>query len=241
MHTGFQKGYSPWNKGKRGGTSWNKGMKKTHTNNVICKVCGKEFWTKPCLVSVKKYCSRKCKHMAMSKLLKGNKNGFKKGLIPWNKELHIYLGGGIKKGNIPWNKDLKGPEYKKHYPNGFKGLVHAAGDQHPNWRSGRTPLHYRIRYSPFETNWIRKVFLRDDFTCQDCGVRGGKLEAHHIKAFSIILAEFLKLYSHLSPIEDKQELVVLAYNYAPFWDISNGKTLCEECHKKVKRIISEEI
>ena len=36
-----------------------------------------------------------------------NKTSFRKGLIPWNKGLHVFNGGGVKKGNIPWNKGLK--------------------------------------------------------------------------------------------------------------------------------------
>ena len=39
------------------------------------------------------------------------------------------------------------------------------------------------------------------------------LEAHHKKAFYLILEEFLQQYSQFSPIEDKETLLRLAITY----------------------------
>lgn len=69
--------------------------------------------------------------------------------------------------------------------------------------------NHGIRTSPEYNEWRRKVFERDDYTCQICGQRGGKLNAHHIKRF----ADFP---------EKRCEL-------------SNGITLCERCHKNIHR------
>ncbi len=56
--------------------------------------------------------------------------------------------------------------------------------------------------------WKRKVFERDEYTCQDCGQIGGGLNAHHIFQWAThILFRFL---------------------------VWNGKTLCLKCHKKIK-------
>jgi 5-methylcytosine-specific restriction endonuclease McrA len=59
------------------------------------------------------------------------------------------------------------------------------------------------------TEWRTAVFRRDDYTCQACGVRGGRLNAHHIKRWS-----------------RHPEL-----RYA----VENGKTLCISCHRAADR------
>jgi len=100
-----------------------------------------------------------------------------------------------------------------------------------NWKGGISSLKTRIRILPEYKQWTKQVYERDNYTCQECGQWGGKLEAHHIKAFSIILAEFLKEYNQFSPIDDKETLVRLATKYEPFWNISDGKTMCKDCHK----------
>lgn len=83
--------------------------------------------------------------------------------------------------------------------------------------------------------WRKSVFIRDYYTCKDCGQVGGKLEVHHIKKVSILIREFFQQYSQFSLLEDKETLVRLAISYEPFWDIGNGKTLCKRCHGKTRR------
>lgn len=52
--------------------------------------------------------------------------------------------------------------------------------------------------------WVNAVINRDEATCQNCGARGVELHAHHVKAY-----------------QDFPELR---------FDVSNGLTLCFECH-----------
>ena len=98
------------------------------------------------------------------------------------------------------------------------------GKNNPNWKNGITPLTRQIRACFEYRQWRSDVFTRDDFTCQDCGVRGGNLEAdHYTKQFSVIF--------HENKIKDLQQ----ALDCAEFWNINNGRTLCEKCHNKTKR------
>lgn len=67
----------------------------------------------------------------------------------------------------------------------------------------------KIRNSIEYKEWREAVFNRDNYTCQNCGKKGGKLNAHHIK-----------------PFKDYPGLRL---------DTDNGITLCINCHKAVHR------
>lgn len=58
--------------------------------------------------------------------------------------------------------------------------------------------------------WRKAVFERDNYTCQRCGKRGGKLRAHHIERYR-------------DCIEKRT-------------DISNGITLCDKCHIEIHHL-----
>lgn len=78
------------------------------------------------------------------------------------------------------------------------------GSNHPRFKADRSQI--KSSRPRFElTKWTKAVFERDNYTCQACGQKGGRLQAHHIKEYS---------------------------RYPEFrWDLDNGQTLCEECHK----------
>ncbi len=136
------------------------------------------------------------------------------------------------KGWEPWNKGLKKSGMSgKHHTKESKEKTRATLVQK---KGGITPLHLLIRTSLENDLWIKQVFERDNYTCQECNQRGGNLEAHHKKDFAIILKEFLDEYDQFSPIEDKETLLRLAFKYKPFWDIDNGETLCGGCHDLIK-------
>ena len=71
---------------------------------------------------------------------------------------------------------------------------------------GKTKIQKKIRQRTSYKNWRISVFQRDNFTCQACGERGGELNADHIKPF--------------------------AYFPELRLELSNGRTLCVDCHKK---------
>lgn len=76
---------------------------------------------------------------------------------------------------------------------------------HWNYQGGITPENKVIRNSEKIKYWRKDVFERDNYTCRKCNQKGGVLNAHHIKRFS-----------------DYPELRT---------ELSNGITLCVECHK----------
>ncbi len=96
------------------------------------------------------------------------------------------------------------------------------GDRSWNWQGGITPLYHAIRRSFEYRQWLSDVFTRDDFTCQECGLRGCVLNAHHIKEFVRIIKEY-----DIKTIEQARACEEL-------WNINNGITLCVPCHKKTK-------
>lgn len=55
--------------------------------------------------------------------------------------------------------------------------------------------------------WRDSIFKKDNYTCQKCNKKGGNLNAHHILSY-----------------ED---------NPQNRFDIKNGMTLCEKCHKEL--------
>jgi hypothetical protein len=99
-------------------------------------------------------------------------------------------------------------ETRKKIGRANKGKI--AGDKHPCWKGGITSQNKIIRHSPEFEEWRKMVFKRDDYTCQECDKRGnGELHAHHIKSFA--------RYPELR------------------FEVDNGLTLCEDCHRKTFR------
>lgn len=82
------------------------------------------------------------------------------------------------------------------------------GDKSHYWQGGKTAETRLIRTRREYDEWRTTVYVRDDYTCQLCGERGGKLSAHHIKPFA------------------KEPALRL--------DVANGITLCWPCHASIK-------
>lgn len=87
------------------------------------------------------------------------------------------------------------------------------GEKHYRWKGGITRQNQKTRSSAKYKNWRLLVFQRDGFRCQVCERIGGILNAHHILPFD----KYLTLR----------------------FEVTNGITLCENCHKllhKVKKL-----
>lgn len=97
------------------------------------------------------------------------------------------------------------------------------GEKHSRWKGdmGLQPLKERIRKLFEYSSWRKTIFERDDYTCRECNIRGGKLCVDH---YPTSFAEIL----HKNNIKSIEEAIMCN----DFWNINNGRTLCFECHKK---------
>ena len=152
---------------------------------------------------------------------KKKKYGFQQGHKPWNKGV-AHSNETKKKLSKATKKQFK----EKGHP--FQGMLHSEeskrkmsksrtgksiGKERWNWRGGVSSQNRLIRTSSKWRTWRKKVFERDNYTCQNknckfCGnMRGIKtLHPHHIKPICIAPE--------------------LGFN------VSNGVTLCQEYHMK---------
>lgn len=126
-----------------------------------------------------------------------------------------HKGGKLSKSHIK-NLSLS---HKGQIPSNAWKKGHGTGCKNVNWKGGITPLMNRIRHSLEYRLWRSDVFTRDNFTCQECGKKGGHLEAHHIKKFSKIIKE-----NNIKTFEE-------AMLCEELWNINNGETLCDVCHR----------
>jgi 5-methylcytosine-specific restriction endonuclease McrA len=103
---------------------------------------------------------------------------------------------------------------------GCKSIEWRSGENNGSWKGGITPVYTKLRNGVKNQQWKEAVMDRDNYTCQCCGdASGGNLNVHHIFPFGKILEKF--------NITTQQE----GENCRKMWDISNGITLCETCHK----------
>lgn len=63
-------------------------------------------------------------------------------------------------------------------------------------------------------------WLNITYTCLHCNRIGYNLNADHIVPLSYLIKE-----NNIKTLED-------AYSCEKLWDINNGRTLCEDCHKQ---------
>lgn len=79
-------------------------------------------------------------------------------------------------------------------------------ENNPNWRGGISNFRKAAMSTLEYKEWRRVVFERDNYTCLHCSKCGSILNADHIKPW--------------------------AYFPELRYDVTNGRTLCLNCHKK---------
>jgi len=163
---------------------------------ITCRTCGIEFKIPPCRSQTARYCSNKCKGLAH----RGDQHP---GWKPKAKFACETCGKAFEA--VPWY------EGKRRFCSTRCNSNQHKGRNNVNWKGGVTPKAERIRKSIDYKEWRGAVFARDNWTCQDCGQRGGQLHAHHIFPFS-------QFAEHQ-------------------FEVWNGVTLCIACHAKIHPIL----
>jgi len=89
-----------------------------------------------------------------------------------------------------------------------------SGSNSPHWQNGKTKASLILRHSIEYKEFRNRIFNRDNYTCQECGI-GGQIEMHHIKEVS-----------------NYPELI---------FNEKNCITLCKKCHRKTNNYASKSI
>ncbi len=141
-------------------------------------------------------------------MIKRNKNGsFVKGHKHPKKWLEINRNKHLGKRRSQATKD----KIRKHNAKFWLGKVgNQVREKHWNWRGGLTSLNNQIRSCFKYRQWRSDVFTRDNFTCQECGSRGGKIHPHHVKGFAMIIKD-----NNIKTFDEAQ-------NCEELWKINNG-------------------
>ena len=102
----------------------------------------------------------------------------------------------------------------KYYCNHCSSKVLMAGENHWHWNPNRTEKERQNRRNGNKTlinEWRKQVYQRDNFICQHCKKQSEHdLVAHHLNGFDKFINER--------------------------YDVNNGVTLCENCHKQFHHI-----
>ena len=129
--------------------------------------------------------------------------------------------GSFKKGigGTGFPKGQKNPKLSQTRKEMFKqGLLDTSKEKNGCWKGGITPLRELIRKTEKYKSWRTVIFIRDNRKCVKCGSKQ-QIEAHHKKSMSLILEEH-----NIRSTKD-------ALNCEELWDLNNGETLCNDCHR----------
>lgn len=219
----LERGFGKWMKGRRHTpgveaikkyTASIKGSTIKIRRGYHCKTCNTIFHPYPYQKN-KKYCSKSCylkDHRELSEEVKLKITNTKK----------LQSSKGIRISNIGFAnpENRKGKTYEQIYGSTRQAKIERLKrkNSHIKRFEGKTKKCRNKQNGEAEyKTWRTAVFERDNYTCQICKIKGGKLNAHHIKSWS----KFPELR----------------------YVVDNGITLCENDHKieNKKQRINEKI
>lgn len=127
----------------------------------------------------------------------------------------------LPKGTPPPNKG------KRYHLKHIKKYPSLCGSNNHFWRGGTNTFKHKLMHIAEYELWKRSIYERDNYTCQHCNRSKKqyddiKLHTHHIISLKSIINDY-----QLQDIEGALSCNIL-------WDISNGITLCIECHSKTE-------
>lgn len=105
-------------------------------------------------------------------------------------------------GQVPWNKGLTINDDERI----LIMSEQRKGEKNWRWAGGVSKANRTAWGTAIHRAWRKAVFERDNYSCMNCKQRGGTLQADHIKCF--------------------------AHHPDLRYELSNGRTLCEACHKR---------
>lgn len=108
--------------------------------------------------------------------------------------IYLYEKGGLEKAR----------EAQSTMENRIKSSCRQHGIAFEDFKGFSTSEQHMARNNTYYKEWLRKVFERDNYTCQCCGKHGGNLNVHHLYNFSA--------YENLR------------------YEVDNGIVLCPKCH-----------
>ena len=166
-----------------------------------CVVCGNTFKAVPARKAAK-CCSNACRYQLQETTRLGALNGRWKG-GPREKSC-AYCGNTFAWNGVPWVSWQKRKFCSK--PCFVAGQKRLYGPAHHNYNPNASKRS-RGWNTQLQGEWSAAVREADNYTCQQCGKRGGDLHAHHVLPWR----EFPR------------------HRY----DVWNGVTLCVPCHRAV--------
>lgn len=182
-----------------------------------CQTCG-NLYTKKTTCSKKeweysKYCSRRCINIGRSAWNKGIKGSVRPNKTSFKKGDERCVGNQNAKGHAPWNKGKTwSKETREKISKALMGRpTGRTGVKSNFWKGGKSSEYTKLKNSIEWKNWRRSVFERDDYTCQECGIRSGNGKA---------------VWIHPHHLKSRTEFPELQFN------VDNGQTLCRDCHRK---------